>query len=698
MADDFNIDDILAGLDDEETAKRVDEAFKALIDGYENDVEVEKTASAIMEAEYVIAEAEKHREELQAQADEIAAEEAALEKRLAEIKRKKSAVRVELFDVRAKVTRTEREKNSSLQYLGEAKKNVDLAKEMEEKRATLHDRMKNFIWFTGNSRGDKILPHQVQAAELLATAKRAMLGDGMGLGKTLSTIAAMDLAEAKKVLVVAPSDVTSNFVEEIKSWAPHRIVINIRGMSKADRNTAMEMLDMLDSYVLVMNYEAWRKDFSLLSRLGNLGLDTVILDEAHTIKNSTSDVFRGVEDFVLAHNICPRCDDGKVMKIAPTNVIGAGLFRRCATCGWNGESVYVDGVTAEEMRMRSRSVKNIWPITGTLILNSPADIFPALHLIDPHQFEKKNDFLRSYCQMDQYTGKWRFSNGGLEYLTKHTLRGRFIARTMEDAGIILPPQKPITHSLTLTEQEYPLQRQIVDQLTKHSQIVLESGQKIDALAIIALITRQRQANVWPGGIQLKDPMTGEVIFKVSEEVQESIKIDKAVELITDLVSQGKRVALFSQFTTALEELQKRIDGLEVDGKTISSVRYDGKTNDSTKIAVKTNFDKKMGEVAKWDVVLAHYKSGGVGLNFTACEHTIILDREWNPGKEEQALARTRRIGQDAETFVHMIEVEKSIDQWLNGIHEEKQELIDGFNENSRDMQAEYLAALKGMTK
>ena len=96
-----------------------------------------------------------------------------------------------------------------------------------------------------------------------------------------------------------------------------------------------------------------------------------------------------------------------------------------------------------------------------------------------------------------------------------------------------------------------------------------------------------------------------------------------------------------------------------------------------------NFDRARGETAKWDIVLAHYRKGGVGLNFTAATQMIILDGEWNPGKEDQAYGRINRIGQTEENTVHIIRILNSIDAWLADLVERKRTTIENFDvENS----------------
>jgi SNF2 family DNA or RNA helicase len=280
--------------------------------------------------------------------------------------------------------------------------------------------------------------------------------------------------------------------------------------------------------------------------------------------------------------------------------------------------------------------------------------------------------------MDYYTNKWVFKSGGVTSMMKR-LGGRIVMRTMEEAGIKLPTQHIHEEILEFNSEDtnhYSDQRRIIKMLAENAQIILDSERKTSIIEQIALITRQRQAIVWPAGITLTNP-EGDVVFSVGEEVQESIKMDWVETKIRSLTAEGKRVAVFSQFKTGLAELEKRFSDSE------RVVRYDGDTKDNIKTLVKQDFDrrhvdKNNGEYL-YDVVLCNFKTGGVGLNFTHATEMIMLDEEWNPGKNEQAYRRTKRIGQTEETHVYIPRVRKSIDTWMKALNDRKSKLVDGFN-------------------
>jgi hypothetical protein len=123
---------------------------------------------------------------------------------------------------------------------------------------------------------------------------------------------------------------------------------------------------------------------------------------------------------------------------------------------------------------------------------------------------------------------------------------------------VLPEQRRPDRPSRHRPGEYPAQHRVIRQLTEAASIVLSDGRQMTMMALIALITRKRQANVWPGGIELRDA-DGEVIFSVGDEVQESVKLDEAQADILRYHSEGHRQVVFSQFSTGINEFARRLE-------------------------------------------------------------------------------------------------------------------------------------------
>jgi SNF2 family DNA or RNA helicase len=199
--------------------------------------------------------------------------------------------------------------------------------------------------------------------------------------------------------------------------------------------------------------------------------------------------------------------------------------------------------------------------------------------------------------------------------------------------------------------------------------------------------------VWPGGIKIKrqehypngepvwfvDPDTGEKTpvmeeLTIGDRFRESIKLDTAMELLEEYLEEGKRIVIFSQFAEVIVELLARCEQ-----RGWRAVGYYGDTPHKVRDEVKLNFDRAVGEDAKWDIVIAHYGTGGVGVNFTACERMILTDEPWNPGIEDQAMKRIKRIGQTEKTQVDILRIANHIDTWLANLIEKKRAMINDFN-------------------
>lgn len=612
-------------------------------------------------AEHERLEAEKEAAIEQMKADEAEITKAAEVLRQARIKRDET-------DTKRRVARTEAineyNKIGALERLiaqEEANKYAD--ERARERRQLLDELTATAPW------RDRILPHQLDGAHYLSAAQRAICADGMGLGKTLQVgVVTLDMLQAmndggKKVLVIALAEVASVFMKEISTWAPERALVKLfdLGGLKQTIETFNFYKDLMpNERTDIVNYELIRrassKDF--VDALILEQYDTVICDEAHVLKQTSSSGFKVVKKIIQAHNTCPTCK--RVM------VTTSPTFDR--TEWWQGICM-VHGQGPME-----RSVKNFFPLTGTPVLNRPTELFPLLHLVNEEAFPKESKFKDDFC-VRGWDNKVKWRAGGEARLVNQ-IKGSYLRRTRDDAGIILPKQTITIHDIEFDEVKYPKQTKLLKMLKEHSQIEIETGKAADMASLLALITRQRQAAVWPGGIwmNLPDPTNPWTAPPVRTHVgalyQESAKLDRAVELADEFAEAGERYVLFSQFREAIDEFGRR--------RGEACAVFHGGTSTAEATLIKDNFDRSMGQEAKWEGVAAHYQKGGVGLTLTAATQVIILDEQWSPGMNQQAYDRVNRLGQTEETGVHVLHLKNTVDSWLYGLIEEKRKIVDGF--------------------
>jgi SNF2 family DNA or RNA helicase len=609
--------------------------------------------------------------EIRARLSELTSEITRLTREKSEIERQASTRRRAINDLEAKVV-------SAARVEAIKREQADLIAEFEEASKELHELTKDAVWRTGikQESGDihKAFPYQIEGGAKLAVAKRGILGDKRGLGKTLTSIVWADMVQAKKIILIAPNDVVSQFEGELREWAPHRTIFSMSGLNPPSRKMVFGLLSMpsVDEFIITLNYEAWRRDKTIIDGLVALGVDTIMLDEAHRAKSSDKITARGIFQIAYRPNRCDTCDYS-------SNAVGPWVH--------NGKIDDKFTFYSEKDRIEHRcikcdkplttTVKNVLSMTGTPILNKPQELFSLLFLINPLLFPTENKFLSDWCYVGA-NGRWQFRPGGLARLTK-MMSAFFIQRNRDDIGIDIPPPAITVHRLDKDLVKYAKQYKAEKEINAKAQMMLEDGTRKDIFYILELILRQRQCMVWPAGIELwdTDMETGEKTFIANFDVEESQKMDAATDLLNELVEEGERVIVFSQFKPPLYEMKNRFEK--------AGVKVTMATGDQTKghkDLVKQDFDLKFAskDNYRWQVCFATYKAFGTGINLNAARHMIILDDEWNPGNEDQAIGRIDRINSTDQANVHIFRVNNSIDDFMERLLEEKRKITAGFGE------------------
>jgi len=164
----------------------------------------------------------------------------------------------------------------------------------------------------------------------------------------------------------------------------------------------------------------------------------------------------------------------------------------------------------------------------------------------------------------------------------------------------------------------------------------------------------------------------------ARKVTESAKLEALNELLEQLVDEGRRVLVFSQFTSMLDRIEQALDA----HPTLSAVsrsRLDGDTVDRR--AVVTAFQEGDAQV-----FLLSLKAGGVGLNLTAADTVIHYDPWWNPAVESQATDRAHRIGQQRAVFVYKLIAAGTIEERILELQSRKGALSNAVLEGALDGQ------------
>ena len=151
----------------------------------------------------------------------------------------------------------------------------------------------------------------------------------------------------------------------------------------------------------------------------------------------------------------------------------------------------------------------------------------------------------------------------------------------------------------------------------------------------------------------------------SNSIQESAKLDFLTGLLEVLIEEGRRILIFSQFTTMLGLIEAHLVR-----EKIPYLKLTGASKDRGKLVE----DFQTGKIP---LFLISLKAGGTGLNLTAADTVIHYDPWWNPAAEAQATDRAYRIGQDKPVFVHKLLCQDTVEERIHKLQQEKAKLAAG---------------------
>jgi SNF2 family DNA or RNA helicase len=239
-----------------------------------------------------------------------------------------------------------------------------------------------------------------------------------------------------------------------------------------------------------------------------------------------------------------------------------------------------------------------------------------------------------------------------------------LRRRKEEVVKELPPKTEIVQNVELAGAQRDLYETI--RLAMHARVREEVGKKgLSRAHIIILdaLLKLRQVCCDPRLLKLE----------AAKKTLESAKLELLMEMLPEMISEGRRVLLFSQFTSMLALIEPELTKLK-----IPYVLLTGQTSDrATPIQQFQN-----GEVP---VFLISLKAGGTGLNLTAADTVIHYDPWWNPAVENQATDRAHRIGQEKTVFVYKLMTVGTVEEKILELQKRKKELVEGLlNEDRKE--------------
>lgn len=305
-------------------------------------------------------------------------------------------------------------------------------------------------------------------------------------------------------------------------------------------------------------------------------------------------------------------------------------------------------------------------ITGTPIENRLQDLWSIFHFLLPHLLGTQKDF--------QATLNSAGSDGRYLERVRKKIRPFLLRRKKEGVLQQLPPKMEQVVWVEMAEE----QRQRYDHWLQHTKAGLIQKISMDGISshrmeILEAILRLRQLCVHPWLVEKR----GEGDFFALSGKSERLFLD-----LQEIIEEGKKVLIYSQFTTMLHLIRR-----EVANKGWSYVYLDGSTTDRESVV------RQFQEDASISIFLISLKAGGVGLNLTAADYVFLVDPWWNDAVEQQAIDRAHRFGRKEAVIARRYVTALSIEEKIMHLKKHKLSLSQGLFEEGGDLSSLHLSDL-----
>jgi SNF2 family DNA or RNA helicase len=299
--------------------------------------------------------------------------------------------------------------------------------------------------------------------------------------------------------------------------------------------------------------------------------------------------------------------------------------------------------------VKSIQAKRRFAMTGTPMENSLSELWSIFDFIMPGYLFSHNKFMSTY---EKPIVKDHDADS-VEELARH-IKPFILRRLKVDVLKELPEKIESKMVAELTEEQKKIYLAYLSQVRGEIAAEIDrSGYEKSHIKILSALTRLRQICCHPG------------VF-LEDYRGESGKLLLLDEVISDALSGGHRILLFSQFTSMLKLIRERLNASHV-----STFYLDGNTDVLERIKLVRSFNEGEG-----DVFLISLKAGGTGLNLTGADTVIHYDPWWNPAVEDQASDRAYRIGQEKVVHVMRLITKGTIEEKIEHLKEQKRNLTD----------------------
>jgi len=473
-------------------------------------------------------------------------------------------------------------------------------------------------------------PYQAAGVEYALLRNRCIIGDDMGLGKSLQAIATCNQLNSQSILVVCPASLRLNWRDEFAKFSTHSSIRDVAVLSKHD------IAEIANCNVVYISYDMMTSAPAQLA-LRSRKWDVVIVDEAHYLKNKES-----------KRSEC---------------LLGLPLRTRKAG---NKESLQADR----------------WLfLTGTPVSNRPEDFWNLLRFCAPEHFGVWTKFALRFCDGKPTPfGKGMDTSGAsnLEEL-QALVRGSCMVRRLKAQVLTQLPAKTRKIVALPTPDEVVQELDTLTLQYRTSESTVEKmRQKLAEAQTAGNAAEFQQATE-----QLRSAQNA--LFNETSKIRKHIGMSKvalAIEHIKNTLDNGvTKVIVGAHHKEVVSQL---VDGLKsynpvvVTGGTAPELRHDAVTKFQTDASCK--------------IFVGNIIAAGTGLTLTASPHVVIVEPDWVPANNAQFEDRAHRIGQSKPVLIEYLAMEKTIDIQVLRANARKMDVIERAidNESKVEMNPEVI--------
>ncbi|WP_110590306.1 DEAD/DEAH box helicase [Microbacterium suaedae] len=484
-------------------------------------------------------------------------------------------------------------------------------------------------------RGFEIMPHQARFLEAVRDGhRRFLLADEPGLGKTAQSVLAASVADAYPLLVVVPNVVKMNWAREVERWTPQRRSSVIMGDGKD-----------VDAFadVFIVNYEILDRHLGWLAEVGLRGM---VVDEAHFIKNLSSQRSQNV----------------------------LALSQRVRETTPNGDPL-------------------LMALTGTPLINDVEDFDAIWRFLGWADGTKPGPELMERLDATGYTpaDKAFYPSARQAVIDMGIVRRRKkdVARDLPDKLVAdMPVQLDDEFGRSIAQAERELAKRLV---ARYRRIIeargdrgLEPGE-IDEDIVNLVASGELEESRAVGA-------DGDNVFSMVRRIGQG-KAQLAADYAAQLQRSVGKVVFFAKHIDVMDQAEQQfrdagIPAVSIRGEQSSAARQ--------KAIDAFNGDPEIG------IAVCSLTAAGVGVNLQEASNVVLAELSWTAAEQTQAIDRVHRIGQDEPVTAWRIIAAHTIDQRIAELIDSKEGLaaraLDGAQMAEGETESVQLGALKSLLR